>query len=40
LRKIKVVDVETGTVYDVTITGDDTSTDGQIIDWRMEEKIE
>jgi hypothetical protein len=40
LRKIKVVDVETGTVYDVTITGDDTSTGGQIIDWRMEEKRE
>jgi hypothetical protein len=37
LRKIKVIDPETGIIYDVTMTGDDTSTDGQIISWRREE---
>ena len=40
LRKIKVIDPETGMIYDVTMTGDDTSTDGQIICWRREEKNE
>jgi len=40
VRKIKVVDAETGTVYDVTIEGDETSAGGQIIDWRVEEKQE
>jgi hypothetical protein len=40
LRKIKVIDPETGTIYEVTMTGDDTSTDGQIISWRSEKKNE